>query len=146
MTISKVALTKPITIVINLRYRLMTSDTFTATQIAATLQRSKRSLLESLKQTPPSETKIIHGNEAKAWSKDALPQNILTALEEIASHRGSTVDVLLSSPPPFWRPRYPLNQLCEESIERASLLQRALAPALARLNDVDLTAAEFERF
>ena len=59
--------------------------------------------------------------------------------------RKKSVEALLASPPPIWRPRYPLSELTEEAIERASMLQRALAPALARLNDVDLTTAEFER-
>jgi hypothetical protein len=47
------------------------------------------------------------------------------ALEELAARRKTTVDALLASPPPFWRPRYPLSQLCEEAIERASMLKRA---------------------
>jgi len=118
---------------------------FTAAQIAAVLQRSKRSVLESLKGISPSETRIVHGNEARAWSKDLLPKNILTALEDVAARRKTTTDTLLASPPPFWRPQYPLSQLCEEAIERASLLQRALGSALARLNDVDLAGADFEQ-
>lgn len=109
------------------------------------LQRSKRSVLESLKQTAPNGTKIVHGNEARAWTKDVLPQNILTALSDAAARGKTTVDALLASPPPFWRPRYPLSQLCEEAIERASLLKRAFAPALVRLNDVNLRSAESER-
>lgn len=123
----------------------MPDGVFTAGQIGAALQRSKRSVLESLGSIPPSRTTIVHGNEARAWSKAALPQSILKALEEIASRRKTSVDALLASPPPFWRPRYLLSQLCEGAIDRASLLQRALGPALARLNDVDLTSAEFER-
>jgi hypothetical protein len=123
----------------------MFENVFTAAQIATALQRSKRSVLEWLKRVPSSGTKIINGNEARAWSKDALPQNILTTLEQIASRRKTSGDALLASPPHFWRPLYPLSQLCEEAIERASLLKRAFAPALARLNDVDLASAEFER-
>jgi hypothetical protein len=102
-------------------------------------------VLEALERTAPSGTKIVHGNEARAWSKDALPQNILTALEDAAVRRKTTVDELLASPPPFWRPAYPPNQLCEEAIKRASTLTRALASALARLNDANLTGAEFEQ-
>ena len=75
-----------------------------------------------------------------------LPQNILAALEDAAARRKTSVAELLALPPPFWRPRYPLNELLRESIERASLLQRALASALARLNDAGLTSEEFERF
>src|ERR1700736_5170230 len=123
----------------------MCEQGFTAAQIAAALQCSKRSVLESLKGIAPTGTKIVSGNGARAWSKAALPQSIQTALEEIAARRKTSVEALLATPPPFWRPRYSLSQLCEEAIERASLLQRALAPALARLNDLDLTAAEFER-
>jgi hypothetical protein len=123
----------------------MTEGLFTAAQLAVALHRSKRSVLEALERTAPNGTKIVHVNEARAWSKDALPQNILSTLEDVALRRKLSVDALLTSPPPFWRPRYPLSQLCEEAIERASLLERALAPALTRLNDIDLTTAEFER-
>jgi hypothetical protein len=123
----------------------MAQSVFTAGEIAAALQRSKRSVLESLSKTPPSETRIVHGNEARAWSKEALPQNILTALNDVAARLKTNVDGLLASPRPFWRPRHSLSELTAEAIERASLLEHALAPALARLDDVDLTGAEFER-
>src|SRR6266849_4515421 len=123
----------------------MTQSVFSAAQIAAALQRSKRSVLESLRETSPSEAKIVYGNEARAWSKDTLPQNIVTALEDVAARRKTSIDELLTLPPPFWRPPHPLSELCKEAIERASLLQRALAAALARMNDVDLTSADFER-
>ena len=89
--------------------------------------------------------KIVGGNEARGWSKEALPQNILAALENVASRRKTNVDALLASPPPFWRPPYPLSHLCEEAIERASLLQRAFGPTLTRLNEADLTSTEFEQ-
>ncbi|HWX17263.1 MAG TPA: hypothetical protein VNY07_11800, partial [Chthoniobacterales bacterium] len=120
-------------------------DVFTATQIAALLQRSKRRVLELLKDTSPSGTKIVHGNEARAWSKDVLPKNILVALDDVAVRQKTTIDALLASPPLFWQPRYPLSQLCEEAIERASMLKRALAPTLARTSDIALTSAEFEQ-
>jgi hypothetical protein len=89
--------------------------------------------------------RIVNGNETRAWSKEALPQAILMAFEEIASRRKTSIDELLAAPPTFWRPQYSLNELSRESIERASLLKRALGPALARLNDVDLTSAELEQ-
>ena len=117
----------------------------TAGQIAAALCQSKRSVLESLKQIVPGGMKIVHGNEARAWSKDALPRNILIALENVAAGRKTTIDALLVSPPPFWQPRYPLSQVCEEAIERATKLKQALAPTLQRLNDINLRSAEFEQ-
>jgi hypothetical protein len=123
----------------------MRKDVFTAAQIARSLQRSKRSVLESLRRAPPTETKVIYGNETRAWSKDALPPDVLAELEEVAARLKISVETLLASPPPIWRPLYPLNELADEAIERASLLKRALAPALARLDDVNLTSAEFER-
>jgi hypothetical protein len=123
----------------------MPDGAFTAAHLAAALQRSKRSVLESLGRAPPSETKIVFGNQARAWSKDALPKKILTALDEVAERRKTTIDALLVSPPGFWRPRYPLSQLSEEAIKHASLLKRALGPALARLNDVNLPKVEVER-
>ena len=118
---------------------------FTAAQIAAALQWSKRSVLESLKRTPPNGMKIVSGNEARAWSKQALPSKILTALNDVASRGEINVDALLASPPPFWRPRHPLSELTDEAIKRASMLKRSLAPALARQNDVDLTSADVEQ-
>jgi hypothetical protein len=120
-------------------------DVFTAAQIAAALQWSKRSVLESLKRTPPNGMKIVSGNQARAWSKQALPSKILAALNDVASRREINVDALLASPPPFWRPRHLLSKLTDEAIKRASMLKLALAPALARLNDVDLASAEFEQ-
>jgi len=123
----------------------MSDGVFTAGQIGAALERSRRSVLESLKLVPPTGTKIISGNSARAWSKDSLPRDILTALEEIASRRKTSADALLASPPPFWRPRYPLSDLSMRSIERASLLKRALALVLARQDDNALTITEFER-
>jgi hypothetical protein len=123
----------------------MTQGLFTAAEIAAALQRSKRSVLESLKRTPSNETTIVYGNEARAWSRKALPQSILTGLENVAVQRKTSVDELLAAPPPFWRPRYPLSELSPKSIERALTLKQALAPALARIDDVDLTSKEFEQ-
>ena len=78
-------------------------------------------------------------------SKQALPSKILAALSDVAARRGINIDALLAAPPPCWQPRYPVNELSEESIERASLLQRALAPAIARLDDVELIREEFEQ-
>jgi hypothetical protein len=117
---------------------------FTAAQIATALQRSKRNVLESLKRILPNGTKIVSGNQAKTWS-NALPQSILAALGEMAYRQKTSVDLLLASPPTFWRPRYPLSELSQKSIARASLLKSALASAFARLNDNGLSAAEFEQ-
>src|SRR5229473_3098588 len=118
---------------------------FTAAQIATALQRSKRTVLVLLGRTPPTGLKVIHGNEARAWSKDAFPQRIQAALSDVATRKKTTADALLAWPPPFWRPRYPLSQLCEEAIERALMLKRTLGPALVRLNDANVTSAEFEQ-
>jgi hypothetical protein len=123
----------------------VTVSIFTAREIATALQTPKRTVLETLQRVECNDLKIIGGNATRAWSIDVLPENILTRLKEIAARRETSVEGLLASPPTFWRPRYSLSQLCDEAIERASLLQRALAPALARLDDVDLVTNEFER-
>jgi len=123
----------------------MSTSLFTAREIAATLQRPKRGVLEALRRIPGTGTKIICGNQTRAWSKDALPHNILTALEDAASRRKTSVEALLASRVPIWRPRYSLSDLSQDAIERASLLQRALARALACVNDDSQTSAEFER-
>jgi hypothetical protein len=108
----------------------MSQNVFTAACIAGALQRSKRTVLEALERIPPSGTKFIGGNKTRTWAKDVLPQKILAALENAASKRNTSLEVLLVSPAPLWRPRYPLSQLTDAAIERASLLQQALAPAL----------------
>src|SRR4029077_17307841 len=103
----------------------MSQNVFTAVEVAGALQRPKRSVLKALQGTAPSGTKIVFGNEAKAWSIESLPQSILSALNDAAARRKTTIDALLVSPPPFWQPRYPLSQLCEEAIGRASMVKRA---------------------
>src|SRR6266478_1707775 len=123
----------------------MFENVFTAAQIATALQRSKRSVLEALKCASSAGTRIVSGNEARVWSRETLPLSILAELEEIAARRKVSVEALLGSPPPFWRPRYPLSELSQKTIERASLLKRALAPVLALQNDRTLTSAEFEQ-
>src|ERR1017187_1358253 len=123
----------------------MPNDMFNAAQIATALHRSKRSVLESLRQTPFLGTKIVCGNETRTWSKHMLPRNILASIEDVAARRKLGVETLLTSPPPFWKPPHPLSELAAHAMERASMLKRALAPALARLNDDALTSAEFER-
>jgi hypothetical protein len=123
----------------------MAQDAFTAGQIAAALRRSKRGVLESLKRIPPTRKDIVSGNNARAWSRDALPPNIQAALQDTASRRSTTVEALLASPPPIWRPQFPLSELSQEAVDRAAMLRRALAPAFARLHDHSLTSTEFER-
>lgn len=50
-----------------------------------------------------------------------------------------------TAPLAVWHPRYPRRELAGGAIDRASLLQRALAPTFARLKDSNLAKAEFER-
>ena len=117
---------------------------FVAAQIASALQRSKRRVLLALERIPATGVKIVHGNPARAWCVDALPQELRAALEQASARHAVSVESLLTSPPLRWRPKYPLSQLTEKAIARASLLSRALAPSIARLDDPTLTRAEFE--
>lgn len=80
----------------------------------------------------------------RAWSINDVPQDIAIALQDTASRRQISVDALLTSATPLWRPEHPLSNLRQDVIERASLLQRALAPAFARLKDVDRSSTQFE--
>jgi hypothetical protein len=73
----------------------MAQAAFTAREIAAALQRSKRSVLQALEGTTSNGARIVHGNEARAWSMGALPQSLLTALESVAAGRKTNVDSLL---------------------------------------------------
>jgi hypothetical protein len=123
----------------------MFEDVFTAAQIAAAMQRSKRNVLQALKETPPTVTTIVSGNPTRAWSRTKLPRGIAKAVQDAASQQQVSVDALLASPSRSWRPHHRLCDLQEDAIERASLLQRALAPALARKHDETPTCAQFER-
>ena len=122
----------------------MSEDLFTAAQIAEALQRSKRNVLAALAKVPVTGTTIVSGNEGRVWSIDTLPKSISPALESCACRRNVNVDALLAAPCPPWAPRYCLSEVSEPTIQRACLLQRALAPALSRRNDRDLTSARLE--
>jgi hypothetical protein len=58
-----------------------------------------------------------------------------------------TESVRVAAPVPLsiWRSRFRLRELTDKAIERAFQLQRAIAPALARMNYCELASAEFER-
>lgn len=123
------------------------ATTFTATEIARGLQRTKRGVLAALSGTPPTTVKLVRGNTASAWALDALPESMQakvgTAVGK-ASCRNFTH--LLSSPGAPWTPAVPLAEAAPTAVERAVKLQGALAPVFARMSDLSLSEAEFERF
>lgn len=123
----------------------MSKAVFTAAQIAAALQVSKRGVLESLERMPFTRTKVVNGNETRGWSLDQLPQSVCGSLENVAARRKTNVDALLASPPRQWMPPHRLNELTEGAIERASFLRRALLLALTGQNQSARDVAEFER-
>lgn len=118
---------------------------FTAAQIAAALQRSKRTVLETLKGTQATQTAIVRGNATRAWSINELPQDMRIMLQNVASRRQMSVDDLLVAGMQLWRPRFPLSDLREGTGQRASLLRRALIPSFERMNDACLSSTEFEQ-
>lgn len=126
--------------------------TFTAAQIARALARSKRGVLLALDGVRESGVVMVSGQATRAWSVASLPTALQIQLQErAAKSRFRTIEQLLSAPPKeAWTPRdknknpIPLSSLHRDCIDDAARLQRAFAPALARLNDASISAAEHE--
>ncbi len=124
----------------------MSSETFTAAEIEQAARRSKRSVLDVLKSIPSVHAKIVSGNAAQAWNFDQLPQRLKERLEQEKVKRGCrSVEAVLSARSKAWLPSVPLSQCAPAAVDRASALQRALAPTWNRLHDLNLSETEFER-
>ncbi len=121
------------------------TQSFTAAQIALALGLSKRWVLSALRSTPAGRVVVVSGNPASAWDLCALPAAMQERLNSQAaklSYRNA--EQLLLSPQQTWHPAVAFKDASPRHQEKAAMLQKALAPALARINDLSISEADFE--
>jgi hypothetical protein len=120
---------------------------YTASRIAAALGKSRQALHAALKEVPHSGHLSVAGGQAKAWTFDTLPIPLRAEVSERARRLGyRDADHLLAIPPKAWQPPIPLNETAPHCLEKADKLRRALAPVLARMNDLSSSDAELSAF
>jgi hypothetical protein len=119
---------------------------FTAAQIAVAAGKSKRGILSVLGKVAAQGAVIVRGNAAQTWSFCSLPVWLQECLQSRAVGRGyKNPEQLLSEPRKLYQPPIPLNQVGQYHLDKAYKLQRALAPALGRMDDTALSEMEFEQ-
>lgn len=100
---------------------------FTASEIARSLGRSRQRVQELLRGAPASQTVVVSGNATGAWTIEALPHRVQTALKKAAHKHGYDSALrLLSVPPKRWQPATPLNRIAPDALARAGKLRDAL--------------------
>lgn len=127
-------------------------NSFTVAQLSVALGVSKQTVLNDLAGTPPSVTRIVRGNEARAWTLAALPEAInarfrAKAVElgyEWQTYRDSCLSCTAAGLR-VWQPDIPLAELADASIAEAHKLRDALLPALQRKDDLRFSDAEHVR-
>ncbi len=124
----------------------MPATLHTAARIAASLDKTPQAVRKLLREVPAAGCVVVSGKEAQAWTWASLPATLQARLEAEArrrNYRGGPE--LLAAPPKLWQPAIPLPQLAQSCIDEADKLRRALAPALARMNDATLSRDDFEQ-
>jgi hypothetical protein len=120
-----------------------TPSTFTAAQLAAALGCRRQTMQRRLERVAPSSSKSVNGNEARAWTLAALPNDVQNQLAKAARRAGCRdAEHLLQQP--CSATAIPLNRCAPASIDKAIKLRAALLPSLRRQHE-PITAAEFER-
>jgi hypothetical protein len=123
---------------------VVSASIFTAAEIAAALGRKRESIGRSLSSHAPSGTKVVSGNEARAWSVAALPGALLGDLQRLTVQLGcKDVETFLRQSGEPWSPSVPLARCHDESVEAARKLREALRPSLQR-EEAGMKGAEFE--
>ena len=131
-----------------------TANLYTAAQLAAALGVSKRGVLARLDATAAGVV-MVRGQQAAGWPISALPEQWRSRLDDAATARQyRNAEAMLNAPPaPPWQPEIvrdgkrevvSLAELHPDCIAAAVKLQKALAPSLARNEDLSLSEAEFE--
>ena len=114
---------------------------YTAAQLARALGVTARTVQNQLKGVPP-----VPGRGAHRWILPQLPEQMLSALHEAARAGGyKDAHTLLTSPVERAAPRLAFGDARQCDQERAVVVHRALAPSIARRNDLTLSEAEFNR-
>lgn len=108
----------------------MSSETFTAAEIARCLQCSPQNIRTRLKATRPADDKkIVSGVPTSAWRFDgSLPSPLLANLAKVAQRSGFSTPLQLLQNAPRKSELPSLVHVAEDEIQRAQNLQLALAP------------------
>ncbi|HKS35935.1 MAG TPA: hypothetical protein VJW76_02010 [Verrucomicrobiae bacterium] len=119
---------------------------FPASRIAAALGKSPQAVHKALASVL-AHPMPMRGGTAKGWALPDLPPATRMELEEVAGRRRyRDAEHLLSAPPNEHQPPIPLAEIEPRCLDKADKLRRALAPVLARVNDLSLPVAELETF
>jgi hypothetical protein len=117
---------------------------FTASQIAAALNRSQWGVRKALQTVRPAATEAIHGQRTAVWSLAQLPDAMRAELasKAMALHFRDAA-ALLAAPPVLWQPPVPLSGVADAALAKARRLREAFVGTLQRLNDMGMSGAEF---
>jgi hypothetical protein len=122
-----------------------TKQTFTAAQIAAVLGIRRQTVAGQLRDIAPAAVRIVHGNQAAAWTVDQLPLPLRERLAASATQQNCrTIEAVLSMPRQQWQPAIALDKLDDDVIKSATKLRDALRPFLVRQHDSNQAASEME--
>jgi hypothetical protein len=116
---------------------------FTASQLARVLNRSKRGLLYTLQNTPPSGKVVVAGNPTNGWRLEDLTGPIRAQLEAERDRRRLTTVQALFTPAP-WTPPVPFKRLLPADLDKAAKLREVLRPFLEANHDANLRPPELE--
>jgi hypothetical protein len=101
---------------------------FTAAEIAIALGAQRQAVQRVLAAVPEAGTRLVRGNAASTWKIASLPRALAGKLERRARAKGfRSIEHLLSDPPRRFEARVPVNQLSEQTQQRAMKLRKALA-------------------
>jgi Arc/MetJ-type ribon-helix-helix transcriptional regulator len=107
------------------------TDAYTVAEIAVAVGWSKRRVTTALHCAPPSQTRIVSGNNARAWTALSLPESLLREVERLCKiHRFRSPDELLKNSARRWQPAIGIARVCEADVRRADQLREALSRAL----------------
>jgi hypothetical protein len=120
------------------------TEYYTAAQIARALGRNRQAVLESLKPIPPDGKIVASGNLASAWGFHSLPELWRAKIWKLTRRGGYRSPDETLKAGERWKPITPLAEIGARWIEKATQLQRALEPSLARLNDPAIKAGDVE--
>jgi hypothetical protein len=102
---------------------------FTTSQIAAAIGRSRAAIHNVLSGVKPDVCLIVAGNPADAWHFLSLPLAMRNDLESLAQSKGyRNAEHLLSEPEALWQPPVPLAQCSPETVSKAAKLRAVLLP------------------
>jgi hypothetical protein len=107
-------------------------ERFSASEIAAGIERTSRQVIAALGGTPPSGSKMIGGNVVPAWALGDFPPLLFAEIQrrqKLFCYR-SAEDVL-RNPTKRWEPPIPLSKIRAEDVEEALKLKQSLENALA---------------